>query len=366
MNGTFEYDPFRGLAKGSELLLAFSGGIDSSLCAKICLDAGYRVSAVTLKLLENHGKSKDEIRAVADSLGIKLTVLNCTDMFRDKILRYTWDEYSRGRTPNPCAVCNPSFKFGILAEYAKEKGFAGMVTGHYARIFKSDDSTMLLARGTHRAKDQSYFLFGLSQEQLAYSYMPLGAAEKTAVRESVREMRLPNAEAPESQDACFTPPDGDLTEMLKDIFSGTPKCGNFIGRDGKILGRHEGVHAYTIGQRKGTGVAMGKPAYVSAIDAEACTVTLTTESADLFAARATLSKPNWIMNSYEAQDSFQCEVQIRYRSKPVPATVNRQSDGLLELVFNEPQRAVTPGQAAVFYKDDFVIGGAWIDSAVKE
>lgn len=193
--------------------------------------------------------------------------------------------------------------------------------------------------------------------------MPLGNLEKPQVREIARSLGLPNADAPESQDACFTPQDGSpLAEMLRMKFQEESRTGNFVSSDGRILGRHGGIHSYTIGQRKGTGVAMGKPAYVKHIDAISGNVVLTTDSSELLADSAILERPNWLRDEYAAKESFKCEVKIRYRSRSVKATVFHMDRKTLCLRFEEPQRAVTPGQAAVFYNEDEVIGGAWIQS----
>lgn len=356
-------EPFRGLPAGSELMVAFSGGVDSSVAAHLCKQAGYRVRAVTMSMLGKERFNREKVEAAAERLEIPLDILELSHDFESCVMRYAWNEYANGRTPNPCALCNPVFKFGKLTDFARQCGCAGFVTGHYARILCAPDGSPRLLRGTYAQKDQSYFLFGLSRRQLSYSYMPLGNLEKPQVREIARSLGLPNADAPESQDACFTPQDGSpLAEMLRMKFQEESRTGNFVSSDGRILGRHGGIHSYTIGQRKGTGVAMGKPAYVKHIDAISGNVVLTTDSSELLADSAILERPNWLRDEYAAKESFKCEVKIRYRSRSVKATVFHMDRKTLCLRFEEPQRAVTPGQAAVFYNGDEVIGGAWIQS----
>ncbi len=354
-------DSFRGLPPGSELTVAFSGGVDSSVAAYLCKQAGYRVRAVAMSMLGEEQFNREKVAAAAERLEIPLDILELSHDFESCVMRYAWNEYRNGRTPNPCAVCNPVFKFGRLIDFAKRHGCAGFVTGHYARILHAPDGSPRLLRGTSLQKDQSYFLFGLSRGQLSYSYFPLGNLEKPQVREIARSLGLPNADAPESQDACFVPRGGtSLGEMLRMKFQEDSPEGNFISTDGKILGRHTGIHSYTIGQRKGTGVAMGRPAYVKSIDAISGNVVLATDPSELLTDAAMLADPNWIRGEYAEKESFECEVKIRYRSRSVKGRVSRIDGRTLCLRFDDPQRAVTPGQAAVFYKGDEVIGGAWI------
>lgn len=362
MNDIQEYQPFRGLPTGSKLLLAFSGGVDSTIAAMLSKQAGMEVLAVNMRLLEQTGPDGSEpIQKAAEALGLELHFLDLQDDFKQRVMRPCWEEYACGRTPNPCTICNPIFKFGELMRYAKAHGCAGMATGHYARIVCEHGICSML-RGCHKEKDQTYFMYGLTQAQLAFSYMPLGALTKVEVRAMAAELHLPNAHAAESQDACFTPSSGTLSEYLRNLFHAQSHPGNFIDSDsGKKLGCHQGIHSYTIGQRKGTGVALGKPAYVQKISGETGTVYLTGDNQKLFAQELVLTDPHWQSGTAPSQGEFRGDVQIRYRSKAAPALIRMEEDGhTLRIRFDIPQRAVTPGQAAVIYNGDHLLGGAKI------
>ena len=271
-------------------------------------------------------------------------------------MRSCWSVFESGRTPNPCVICNPVFKFGKLIQYAEKKGCCALVTGHYAKI-----QSGRIARGVHKAKDQSYFLFGLSQEQRQFSCFPLGGMTKEQVRTLAAELNLPNVKSKESQDACFTPVCGTLAEMLQQEFSGKIRKGSFIHAEtGKKLGIHKGIHAYTIGQRKGTGVALGVPAYVQKIDPEKFNIHITTDETTLFSDRLTARNIVW-QKTPVPEKAFRALVQIRYRTPASPATVIPVDTNTCDIVFDSPVRAITPGQAAVFYDDDeCIIGGGII------
>ena len=359
---TDPYQPFAHLSPGSRVMVAFSGGVDSSIAAYLCRQAGFEVRAVTMSLL---GGKPDFSRAetTARQLGIPLEIIDLSPEFEQTVMRGTWEIYASGRTPNPCAVCNPRFKFGRLQEFARSRDCAALVTGHYARLVHAPDGSVRLMKGVCREKDQSYFLFGLNAEQLSFACFPLGGLEKSEVRAKAAELGLSCADAPESQDACFAPADGgNLAEMLRCRFGAEPRCGDFVDTAGKKLGRHGGIHAYTIGQRKGTGVALGRPAYVKAIRPDSCEIVLTPDSEELMSERVLLDPPNLLIGEYASRPEFSCEVKIRYRSPGVPARVRRLPDGGCLLLFERAQRAVTPGQAAVFYQGETLLGGAWIRS----
>ena len=357
------YDPFSRLTPGCPVMVAFSGGVDSSVAAYLCLKAGFQVRAVTMSLLGPENYDPSRAQQTADQLGIPLEIIDLSKEFEETVMRGTWEIYAAGRTPNPCAVCNPKFKFGRLLEFARKNDCAALVTGHYARLDAAPDGSLRLRKGVCREKDQSYFLFGLSHDQLEHACFPLGGMEKSEVRSIASSLGLPSAEAKESQDACFAPADGsNMAEMLRCRFGASARTGNFVDTAGKILGRHCGIHAYTIGQRKGTGVAMGRPAYVKSICAQTREIVLTPDSSELMSREVRLAKPNLLLREYEDRTEFPCEVKIRYRSPAVPAQVRQYPDHCL-LTFELPQRAVTPGQAAVFYDGDTLIGGAWIESA---
>lgn len=354
------YRPFRTLKPGAKILLAFSGGVDSTVAAHLCKQAGYEVLAVHMRLLPNSKKNSDAVQKAADSLGVPLHFLDLEQEFREQVMRPCWLESDAGRTPNPCTLCNPAFKFGKLREYALAQGCSAMATGHYAKILETDCG-LLIGRGEYRVKDQSYFLFGLSPEQIAFSVFPLGGMTKPEVRAIAAGLGLPNAEAKESQDACFTPETGTLAEMLRNEFEGAAKPGWFIHAEtGKILGRHAGIHAYTIGQRKGTGVALGKPAYVQRIDTEKHAVYITGDERTLWVDSLRAARTNWAASPVPA-DPFRAEVQIRYRGAPCPALVVPEDGGKsFSVRFDSPIRAVTPGQAAVIYLDNAIAGGGFI------
>jgi len=361
-----EYEPFYGLNKKSRLLVAFSGGIDSAVAAHLCFKADMDVLAVNMRLWgpdpEKTAQKDEQTRRVADALGIELCFLDLQEQFCEKVMRACWNEFASGRTPNPCALCNPMFKFGELLEFARQKNCAGLVTGHYARIVHNADGSAVMLRGTCRAKDQSYFLYGLSQQQLQFSYMPLGAMDKSEVRLLASELGLPNSESPESQDICFAPEDGSTpAEMLRNLFHAEAVKGSFIhASNGKTLGQHDGIHANTVGQRKGTGIALGKPAYVKGIIPERREVLITDDEQTLFEREFTVGNLNFQSETFAEKETFRSDVQIRYRSRPAPAEVRRISAESYRVIFDEPQRAITPGQSAVFYSAEQLLGGGVI------
>ena len=280
------------------------------------------------------------------------------------MLQPAWEDYSTGRTPNPCVRCNRFLKFGKLIEYARSIGAEGIVTGHYARIEADQDGgPLLLKRGRDEDKDQSYFLSGIRREDLESIFFPLGEFTKKEVRNLAAEMELPNADKIESQDACFGIKGEAFSETLRRHFSAEAKPGFFIGPDGRRVGRHEGCHLYTIGQRKGLNVALGRPAYIAAIDTKSGEIRLEVDDSLLLSREMSIADMNWLVPGCEGQTP-NCSVQIRYRHKAVPAEVSLEhSPGLFKLRFATPQRAVTPGQAAVLYDGDTVLGGGWIVSA---
>ena len=355
------YAPFRNLSKGSRILLAFSGGVDSAVAAVLALRAGYQVTGIHMTLFPGGEDTRRKAAETAAKLGIELVHVDCAKEFESEVLRPSWDMFKSGFTPNPCAICNPKVKFGALMPLMEQYGCAAFATGHYAKaIDVSEDGGTALVRGSYREKDQSYFLFGLSQEQLARVVFPLGGMTKPEVRGIARELGLPNAETKESQDACFMPPGQTAAEFLHGHFGETVPGGTFAAAsDGRILGRHGGIYAYTIGQRKGTGVAMGVPAWVSRIDAGENKVWLTTNPDDLLRDALVLPCAHWIAKPAEAVE-FRAQVQIRYRSRPADASVLVSPNGVVFIRFDAPQRAVTPGQAAVIYDGDRLLGGGWI------
>ncbi len=346
-------DPFFGLSRGDSVVVAYSGGVDSAYAAELCRSAGFRVTAVTLALCPD---GLGLARKAADSArksGLEHRILDLRDAFREKIMRRVWLEYSRAVTPNPCAVCNPLVKFGMLHDFAKSLGAKAVVTGHYA-ILEPDGASVALRKGLCAEKDQSYFLFAVPERALAFCRTPLGALIKKDVKRSAGELGLDAAKAKESQDICFG---GDsLPETLAALFPDVPSVpGKFFDESGHMLGPHRGVPFYTIGQRKGTGVALGKPAYVKSISPAG--IVLATDETHLLSKTLKAVFCNFLK---ETPSEFRAMIRTRYRSHEIPGTVRKLGNGVCEVVFDSPVRAAAPGQAAVFYDSDRVLGGGWI------
>jgi tRNA-uridine 2-sulfurtransferase len=305
---------------------------------------------------------------VCDRLGIELHVLQCDDLFEQKVLRPAWQDYASGRTPSPCINCNHHLKFGFLLEWAEAHDCRFVASGHYARLIPGERGRPVqLHRGVDLKKDQSYFLFSLSPSQRERLLFPLGELGKPAVRELARELNLTNADRDDSQDACFTFRGESFSESLRHRFGAESRSGAVVGRGGTFLGEHEGIHRYTIGQRRGLGFALGKPAYVSRIDSERAEVELTSQPDDLYSSRLWADRFNW-WDECEPRAPLACMAKIRSGHQAAPAVVELSTGDQVRIHFETPQRAVTPGQAVVLYISDQVIGGGWItraDSADK-
>ena len=352
-------------------VVAMSGGVDSSVAAGLLVQQGWDVIGVTLRLWDCDAPETAKsccgvdavaaARGVADKLGIPHYSKDCRDEFVEAVLRPSWDEYDRGRTPNPCIPCNESIKFGLLAEMARDLGATHVATGHHAKIGHDAEGRPFVARGHDRDKDQSYFLVHLTRELLEHALFPVGELTKDRVREIARELGLPNAERTESQDACLMIGGEGFAEALRRRFEGAARPGEIVDPAGRCLGRHEGIHRYTIGQRRGLGVALGKRAFVSEIDGEGHRVILTTDERRLFAAAMAVCGVRW--TSGAAPDVGSVSVQIRYRHRAVPCAIEIDGERVVAR-FEEPQRAVAPGQAAVFYDGERLLGGGWIDRAL--
>ncbi|MGD0389209.1 MAG: tRNA 2-thiouridine(34) synthase MnmA [Tepidisphaeraceae bacterium] len=371
-----------------KVVVAMSGGVDSSVAAALLLRQGYDVVGVFLRLgtpagVENHsdessacakdsGKNKQgccsvldaaDARRVADRLGVGFYVLNFQEDF-SRIIDYFVDEYNRGRTPNPCVRCNDWLKFGRLASYAEAVGADYLASGHYARI-EVDAGTghRMLLRGRDRRKDQSYVLFGMSRKTLDHTLLPIGEMEKHEVRAIAREMNLPVYNKPDSQEICFVP-DQDYAALVRRRSPQSVRPGELVLEDGAVVGRHEGHQHFTIGQRKGVGVAFGRPIYVVDIDSQANRVTLG-ERQTLRRGGLTAREVNWLTDKPPiAGQPISCAAKIRYNHEPQPATVTA-GEGEMVVRFDEPQSAVTPGQAVVLYDGDVVLGGGWIERALE-
>jgi tRNA-specific 2-thiouridylase len=351
-----------------KILLAMSGGIDSSASAVLLKEAGHDVTGVFMRHGVKHeaaarpGKqgccSLDDAydaRRVADLLGVPFYVLNFEREF-GRIIDYFVAEYDRGATPNPCIKCNKDLKFGKLFEYADAIGAEAVATGHYAQV--RHGRRHVLARGVDSRKDQSYVLFPLDQAQLARCVFPVGGLEKPAVRDVARRAGLAVAEKAESQEICFVP-SGDYRGIVKAKLGDRVKPGVFKTTSGDVVGSHEGHQLFTIGQRRGLGVALGRPMYVVAIEAETNTVVLG-DDADLREGELIAEDVNWIAVDPAPGDRFESDVKIRYNHGGARARVDALEGGRARVVFDEAPRAITPGQAAVFYRGDEVLGGGWI------
>ncbi|BAL82485.1 putative tRNA-specific 2-thiouridylase MnmA [Selenomonas ruminantium subsp. lactilytica TAM6421] len=350
--------------------VAMSGGVDSSLTAALLLEQGYEVLGITMLLTEEGrsetvdvaaGEEPDCVRdakKVAEALGIRHYVADFRQEFRKNVIDYFLDEYAKGRTPNPCVMCNPSMKFGLLLDKAKELGADFLATGHYARIGQLDNGRYVVKKGLDEHKDQSYALHRLPQPILQHILLPLGDMTKEHVRELAENMDLPVAHKAESQEICFVPHD-DYKAFLRKHKPGCLHKGNIVNDAGDVLGRHEGVPLYTIGQRKGLGIAAPEPLYVHKLDVKRNEVVVGGNKS-VFATGLLASDPNWIAID-KLEDGMEFGAKIRYGKREAKAKLSLQADGLLKVEFAEPQRAVTPGQFVVFYEGDVLVGGAMIE-----
>ena len=347
-----------------------SGGVDSSVAAALLAEQGHDVIGLSMQLYDQRGGEQawgtcctlddlHDARRVASAVGFPHYIVNFERQFRDTVISNFVQEYASGRTPLPCAHCNSDLKFSTLLDRARGLGAEHVATGHYARVDQSADGRWLLKRSADPDKDQSYFLFSLTQDQLARAVFPVGGLVKSAVREQARRLGLPVAEKPDSQEICFIP-DGDYASFVERKQPAIARGGAIVDETGRELGTHGGVHRFTVGQRKGLGIASTFPLYVLRIDAEAGTVTVGSRNA-LDQTRLTAGSVNWI--SIDAPDApVRVAAQIRHRHKPAAGVVRALPDGRAEMTFDQPQPAITPGQAVVFYAGDTVVGGGWIEA----
>lgn len=352
----------------ARVLAAMSGGVDSSVTAHLLLEAGHEVAGATMVLHDGPdapGVARDlaDAASVAAKLGIDHRILDWRDRFEELVVNDFAHAYESGRTPNPCFTCNRTVKFGLLLDYAREQGFDYLATGHYAQVSHGEHGGRhRLHRAVDPAKDQSYFLAGLSQGQLAGTLFPLGSLTKPEVRAIAEHLGFSNARKGESQDICFVP-DGDYLGFLERRHGGPYAGGPLVTADGRIVGEHRGLPAYTIGQRKGLGVALGEPAFVCAKDAATNTVTLGGPD-DLLARSCVVERWNWVADPADvAEKPSTVQVKTHYRQAPQPATIVPLRDVSVRIVFDEPVRAIAPGQAAVAYVGDDVAGGGTISEA---
>ncbi len=366
---------FRGMAVARErVVVAMSGGVDSSVAAALLIQEGYEVIGVTMRIWPEASEEIErreggccsvsavwDARRVCDRLGIPYYVLNFKDVFSREVIERFCQEYARGRTPNPCIACNRYVKFEALMQKARELGASYLATGHYSRVRhpeKSSGGRHLLYRASDPAKDQSYALYNLTQEQLGTLLLPLGDLTKAKVREIAASCGLPTAGKAESQDICFVV-EGDYRDFLRERVPQSAIPGPIVDTSGHHLGTHPGLVNFTVGQRGGLGLAAGHPLYVVRIEPETNTLVVG-RAAEVFSPWLEAADPNWIAFK-ELKREIRAEAKIRYGAVPVAATVEPGEGGKVRVRFDSPQRAVTPGQAVVFYQGDLVLGGATID-----
>ncbi len=360
------------MKKPTRVISAMSGGVDSSVTTAILVNRGYEVIGVTMRfgIQENKEQrntsccsieSVENARMVANQLGISFYAVNYETIFKREIVDYFCNEYSSGRTPNPCIICNEKLKFGKLLTLAKELDAQYVATGHYARIlYDSKTGRYILKKGIDRKKDQSYALFSLKQEQLRHILTPLGDYTKAEVRNIAKSLSLKTAQRPESQELCFIS-DNDYNRFLKESIPELIKPGPIIDKNGKILGQHKGIQFYTIGQRKGLGGNLGKTMYVIKIDADKNTI-MVGEKKDLFVERLTAKDTNFI-SIPKLDKAIRAKAKIRYNDPGSDGiAIPLSSNDKFEFIFDKPCLAVTPGQAVVLYDDEIVIGGGWIEN----
>ena len=353
-----------------KVVVGMSGGVDSSVAAWLLKEQGYDVIGVTMQIWQDEDtlvqeaeggccglSAVDDARRVAMDLGIPYYVMNFKNEFRTQVMDYFAAEYMAGRTPNPCIACNRYVKWESLLRRSLSIGADYIATGHYARIEQLPNGRYAIKKSVTAAKDQTYALYNLTQEQLSHTLMPVGNYHKDEIRDMAQKLGLPVASKPDSQEICFIP-DHDYASFIEEYTGKTMEPGNFVDLDGNVLGRHKGISHYTVGQRKGLGIAAGKPVYVTKICPAENRVILG-DNEDLFHRELDVEEFNFI--SFDTPPAeFRAKAQVRYRQKEQWATVKVTGEKSVHIIFDEPQRAITKGQAAVLYDGDVVIGGGVI------
>lgn len=355
-----------------KVAVGMSGGVDSSVAAYLLKEQGFDVIGVTMQIwqdeeppamAENGGccglSAVDDARRVADRLDIPYYVLNFKREFKDKVIDYFIDEYIHARTPNPCIACNRYVKWEALLNRAVELGCDYIATGHYARVCRLDNGRFALQKSAATRKDQTYALYNLTQEQLSRTLMPVGEYDKEQIRKMAEEIGLSVAGKPDSQEICFIP-DNDYASYIEKETGQTFLEGNFVDAGGRVLGKHKGIIHYTVGQRKGLGLSLGAPAFVTELRPETNEVVIGTNE-DTFHDRLLADRVNW-MSIPELQGERRVTAKIRYSHQGAPCIIHMTGEDEVECRFDEPVRAITPGQAVVFYDGDIVVGGGTIRS----
>lgn len=337
-------------------IIAMSGGVDSSVAAFLMKDKGYDLRGVTLSLYNENDGDIEDAKKICHNLGFSHNTLDMKEEFIREVIDEFINAYENSRTPNPCVVCNKKIKFGKLLDYTLNEGYNTLVTGHYAQIEKMGDR-FILKKGKDTKKDQSYMLYSLNQHQLSHIILPLGGFSKDEVREIAESNNLVTARKSDSQDICFVP-DGKYAEFIENYLGKTYPEGDFVDHEGTKWGTHKGLIRYTIGQRKGLGLALPKPMYVCELDQKENRVILG-DNGDLFKKELTADNINFITCD-KLNAPIKCEAKVRYSQSQQSATVWQTGENEIRVEFDEPQRAITPGQAVVLYDGDTVIGGGTI------
>ncbi len=361
-----------------KVVVGMSGGVDSSVAAYLLKEQGYEVIGVTMQIWQDEDEDRKQANAgccglsavadarrVADKLGIPYYVMNFKNKFKDKVIDYFIEEYMRGRTPNPCIACNRYVKWESLLDKSLKIGCDYIATGHYAKIDLLPNGRYALKISKSSSKDQTYALYSLTQEQLARTLMPVGEYEKEEIREIAKRINLKVANKPDSQEICFVP-DKDYAGFIEETTGIKPEAGNFINVSGEILGRHKGISHYTVGQRKGLGIALGYPIFVKEIRAKSNEIVLGSDE-EVYSDRLTANKMNWMsIGGIGAGETLRARAKIRYSHKGEYCTVKSCGEEGIKVCFDKPVRAATPGQAVVFYDEEgYVIGGASITGVGK-
>lgn len=353
-----------------KVVIGMSGGVDSSVGAYLLKEAGYDVIGVTMQIWqqedacsveENGGccglSAVEDARRVASDLGIPYYVMNFRKEFKENVMDYFVDEYMEGRTPNPCIACNRYVKWESLLKRSLDIGADYIATGHYARVVQLENGRYTLMKSATAAKDQTYALYNLTQYQLSHTLMPVGEYTKDEIRAIAEKIDLKVANKPDSQEICFIP-DNDYAGFIEETIGKQLPTGNFVTPEGKVLGKHKGIIHYTVGQRKGLNLSMGHPVFVVAIRPETNEVVIG-NAEDVFSKRLFCNKINF-MSIPSLEGEMKVSAKIRYSHQGANATIRMNGEDEIECIFDEPQRAITPGQAVVFYDGDYVVGGGTI------